>query len=74
MRGESEHVLSLSKWVGETLCRLNLWYTAGSTHTLAVLPTDVVYSREVKSINAVLLSEEIMFASTARANNCHCRR
>ena len=67
-------MLSLSKWVGETLCRLNLRYTAESTHTLAILPTDVVSSREVESINAVMLSEEIVFASTARANNCHCRR
>ena len=24
------------------------------------------------SINAVMLSEEIMFANTAKVNNCHC--
>ena len=42
------------------------------THPLTVVPTDVVYSLEMESINAVMLPEEIIFANTAKVNNCHC--
>ena len=39
---------------------------------LDVVPTDVVYSLEMNSINAVILPKEIMFANTTKVNHCHC--
>ena len=39
---------------------------------LPVVPTDVVYSLEMNSINAVILPKDIMFANTTKVNHCHC--
>ena len=44
----------------------------GLTHPLTVVPTDVVYSLEMNSINAVILPKEIMFANTTKVNHFHC--
>ena len=44
----------------------------GPTHPLTVVPTDVVYSLEMNSINAVMLPKEILFANTTKVNHCHC--